>query len=192
MRAKQRCCGGPGNPPETRTLYNPFQPPTSQRIVVELTHFNADGEARMVDVSDKPDTHRIAVAEGRIHMQAETLQQVRDGTSRKGDVLAVARVAGIMAAKRTPDLIPLCHPLPLNHVSIEFLLEETPPAVCAQARCETHANTGVEMEALTAVHIALLTIYDMCKAIDRGMQIDGIALLRKSGGRSGDWSRDDT
>ena len=145
----------------------------------------------MVDVSDKSETHRIAVAEGRIHMQADTLRQIQEGSSRKGDVLAVARVAGIMATKHTPNLIPLCHPLPLSHVSIEFSLEETPPAVCARARCETRAVTGVEMEALTAVHITLLTIYDMCKSVDRGMQIDGIALLQKSGGRSGDWNRDD-
>ncbi len=146
----------------------------------------------MVDVSDKSETHRVAVAEGRIRMQAETLKQIEAGTSRKGDVLGVARIAGIMAAKRTHDLVPLCHPLPLSHVSIEFELELEPPTVRAQARCETQAATGVEMEALTAVHIALLTIYDMCKSMDRGMQMDEIRLLQKSGGRSGDWSRNDS
>lgn len=158
--------------------------------MADLTHFNAKGEAHMVDISEKESTHRIAEAEGRILMQAETLEQIREGTHRKGDVLGIARTAGIMATKRTAELIPLCHPLSLTHASVEFELEDQPPAVHCLARCETRGPTGVEMEALTAVQISLLTIYDMCKAVDRGMRIQGIGLLRKSGGRSGDWARE--
>ena len=158
--------------------------------MADLTHFNAQGEAHMVDISEKESTHRVAEAEGRILMQAETLEQIREGTHRKGDVLGIARTAGIMATKRTAELIPLCHPLSLTHVSVEFELEDQPPAVHCLARCETRGPTGVEMEALTAVQISLLTIYDMCKAIDRGMRIQEIGLLRKSGGRSGDWTRE--
>ena len=144
----------------------------------------------MVDISDKEATHRVAEAEGRILMQAETLEQIREGTHRKGDVLGIARTAGIMATKRTADLIPLCHPLSLTHVAVEFDLEDQPPAVRCFARCETRGPTGVEMEALTAVQVSLLTIYDMCKAVDRGMRIQDIGLLHKSGGRSGDWTRE--
>lgn len=158
--------------------------------MADLTHFNAQGEAHMVDISEKESTHRVAEAEGRILMQAETLEQIREGTHRKGDVLGIARTAGIMATKRTAELIPLCHPLSLTHVSVEFELEDQPPAVHCLARCETKGPTGVEMEALTAVQISLLTIYDMCKAVDRGMRIQEIGLLRKSGGRSGDWARE--
>ena len=158
--------------------------------MADLTHFDTRGEAHMVDISDKEATHRVAEAEGRILMQAETLGQIREGTHRKGDVLGIARTAGIMATKRTADLIPLCHPLSLTHVSVEFELENELPAVRCHARCETRGPTGVEMEALAAVQISLLTIYDMCKAIDRGMRIQDVGLLRKSGGRSGDWTRE--
>lgn len=158
--------------------------------MADLTHFNAQGEAHMVDISEKKSTHRVAEAEGRILMQAGTLEQIREGTHRKGDVLGIARTAGIMATKRTAELIPLCHPLSLTHASVEFELEDQPPAVRCLARCEIRGPTGVEMEALTAVQISLLTIYDMCKAVDRGMRIQEIGLLRKSGGRSGDWTRE--
>ena len=144
----------------------------------------------MVDVSDKPATLRVAEAEGRILMQAETLRRIRDGSSRKGDVLGAARLAGIMASKRTSELVPLCHPLALTHASVAFRLEDDPPAVHCAARCETRGATGVEMEALTAVQVALLTVYDMCKAMDRGMRMGDIGLVRKSGGRSGDWERE--
>ena len=156
--------------------------------MADLTHFNAQGEAHMVDISEKESTHRVAEAEGRILMQAETLEQIREGTHRKGDVLGIARTAGIMATKRTAELIPLCHPLSLTHASVEFELEDQPSAVRCLARCETKGPTGVEMEALTAVQVSLLTIYDMCKAVDRGMRIQEVGLLRKSGGRSGDWA----
>ena len=158
--------------------------------MADLTHFNAQGEAHMVDISEKESTHRVAEAEGRILMQAETLEQIRERTHRKGDVLGIARTAGIMATKRTAELIPLCHPLSLTHASVEFELEDQPPAVHCLARCETRGPTGVEMEALTAVQVSLLTIYDMCKAVDRGMRIQEVGLLRKSGGRSGDWARE--
>jgi cyclic pyranopterin phosphate synthase len=156
----------------------------------ELTHFNAQGEAHMVDVGDKPSTRRRAIAEGRILMDARTLSMIDAGTHRKGDVLGVARLAGIMGAKRTADLIPLCHPLALTAVDISFATVASPPAVHASARVETTGPTGVEMEALCAVQIALLTIYDMCKAVDRGMTISGVRLLEKEGGRSGPWQRE--
>ncbi len=153
----------------------------------ELTHFNARGEAHMVDVGGKEETRRVAVAEGRIAMRPDTLAMIRDGGALKGDVLGVARIAGIMAAKKTADLVPLCHPLPLTRVEITFeLLEETTEIRCT-ATAETRGRTGVEMEALTAVQIALLTIYDMCKAVDRGMRMEGIRLLEKRGGKSGHW-----
>ena len=159
----------------------------------ELTHFNNAGEAHMVDVGDKPITRRVAVAEGSISMQAETLQRIEAGAHAKGDVLGIARTAGIMAAKRTADLIPLCHPLPLTRVAVEFQLipetTEVPGLVHCKATTETVANTGVEMEAMTSVQIALLTIYDMCKAMDRGMCMSNIRLLHKSGGKSGIWDR---
>jgi cyclic pyranopterin phosphate synthase len=153
----------------------------------KLTHFDAAGQAVMVDVGAKNETHRVARATGRIVMLAPTLRQISDGNAKKGDVLGVARIAGIQAAKRTSDLIPLCHPLALSKVAVDFALEPAGPAVTCTATVETVGRTGVEMEALTAVAAALLTIYDMCKAVDRGMRIEGIALLEKRGGRSGHW-----
>ena len=155
----------------------------------DLTHFNAAGESRMVDVGEKPATARHAVAEGRILMQATTLERIRNGDHRKGDVLGVARIAGIMAAKRTSDLVPLCHPLALTRVEIELETVAEPASVYCRASVETRGPTGVEMEALTAVQISLLTVYDMCKAVDRGMTIDGVRLLEKQGGKSGHWRR---
>ncbi|HBE92491.1 MAG TPA: cyclic pyranopterin monophosphate synthase MoaC [Gammaproteobacteria bacterium] len=156
-----------------------------------LTHFNNAGEAHMVDVGDKAVTRRRAVAEGRIHMQPETLSMISQGSHKKGDVLGIARTAGIMAAKRTADLIPLCHPLPLTHVEIDLKIDTNEPHITCTATTETRGQTGVEMEALTAVQITLLTIYDMCKAVDRFMRIDGVMLAQKSGGKSGDWQRPD-
>lgn len=143
----------------------------------------------MVDVGGKSISHRIAVAEGKISMQAETLQMIIKGEHKKGDVLGIARVAGIMASKKTAELIPLCHPISLTHVEISLDTDEKENCVHCKARTETRDQTGVEMEALTAVQITLLTIYDMCKAVDRGMSIDTIRLLEKSGGKSGDWQR---
>ena len=155
----------------------------------ELTHFNSAGEAHMVDVGDKAVSKRIAVAEGRITMQPQTLALILKGEARKGDVLGVARIAGIMAAKKTADLIPLCHPLALSKVSIDLTPLEEEYAVHCRATVQTSGQTGVEMEALTAVQIALLTVYDMCKAVDKGMTMEGIRLLEKSGGKSGHWKR---
>lgn len=157
----------------------------------KLTHFNASGEAHMVDVSEKNITRRQAVAEGEIVMLAETLQLIQQGSHKKGDVLGIARIAGIMAAKKTADLVPLCHPLALTHVDIQLVCDDSLPGVRCEATVECKGNTGVEMEALTAVQISLLTIYDMCKAVDRGMHMEHIGLLKKSGGKSGDWSRRD-
>ena len=153
----------------------------------ELTHFNAAGEAHMVDVGDKDISSRRAVAEGHICMQSATLAHIRAGDNRKGDVLGVARIAGIMAAKRTADLVPLCHPLALTRVEVELETRASPPAVYCRASVATRGQTGVEMEALTAVQIALLTVYDMCKAVDRGMTIEQVRLLEKTGGKSGHW-----
>ncbi|WP_299617118.1 cyclic pyranopterin monophosphate synthase MoaC [Pelagibius sp.] len=150
-----------------------------------FTHFDAEGRAVMVDVSDKEVTERIAMAGGCVIMQPATLALIREGAIEKGDVLSVARLAGIMGAKRTPDLIPLCHPLALTSVSLELTLDDTRSAVDITARCKLKGRTGVEMEALTAVSVAALTIYDMCKAVDRGMRITDIRLLRKEGGQSG-------
>ena len=144
----------------------------------------------MVDVGEKDITHRQAVVEGRINMLPATLDQVLQGGHKKGDVLGIARVAGIMAAKRTADLIPLCHPLPLTYVEIDLKADQENSCVLCRATCETRGQTGVEMEALTAAQVCLLTIYDMCKAIDRGMEITGIRLLEKSGGKSGHWVRE--
>ena len=155
----------------------------------KLNHFNERGEAYMVDVGDKALTRRRAVAGGRISMEAETLQRILDGDNKKGDVLGVARIAGIMASKKTAELIPLCHPLALSHVDIELETDAENNHVLCRAAVETTGNTGVEMEALTAVQITLLTIYDMCKAMDRGMCISDVQLLSKSGGKSGDWQR---
>ncbi|MBO9678836.1 MAG: cyclic pyranopterin monophosphate synthase MoaC [Acidovorax sp.] len=149
-----------------------------------LTHFDAQGQAHMVDVGAKPATHRIAVAAGRIEMQPATLAIIEAGTAKKGDVLGVARIAGIMAAKKTSDLIPLCHPLALTRVSVEFELLLAESAVQCTATVETVGPTGVEMEALMAVQVALLTVYDMCKAVDKGMVIGGVQVMEKRGGRS--------
>ncbi len=152
-----------------------------------LTHFDAQGQAHMVDVGGKPATHRVARAEGRIRMEPATLELVRQGTAKKGDVLGVARIAGIQGAKKTSELIPLCHPLALSRVAVEFALDDVGSAVVCTATAETIGPTGVEMEALTAVQVALLTIYDMCKAVDRGMTIGDVRLLEKAGGKSGAW-----
>lgn len=152
-----------------------------------LTHFDAHGQAHMVDVGAKAQTHRIAVAQGRIHMQPETFALVASGNAKKGDVLGVARLAGIMASKRTADLIPLCHPIALTRVAVEFELLPEQHAVQCRATAETVGQTGVEMEALTALNVALLTIYDMLKAADRGMTITDVRLLEKHGGKSGSW-----
>jgi len=159
--------------------------------MVELTHFNEVGEAHMVDVGAKAVTSRHAIAEGWIRMQPETLTLIRTGGHAKGDVLGIARIAGIMAAKRTSELIPLCHPLALSHIRID--LEPDPPRlrVHCRARVATQGQTGVEMEALCAVQVSLLTIYDMCKAVDRGMCIEAVRLVEKAGGKSGPWSRQD-
>ncbi|MBI4505281.1 MAG: cyclic pyranopterin monophosphate synthase MoaC [Chloroflexi bacterium] len=154
---------------------------------MELTHFDEAGRARMVDVSAKEVTVREATARGTVRMRPETLALIRAGQVAKGDVLAVAQVAGIMAAKRTPDLIPMCHPLPLTGVALELQLDDAASAVHMSATVRCTGQTGVEMEALTAVSVAALTIYDMCKAVDRGMRIDGIRLAAKSGGKSGAW-----
>lgn len=153
----------------------------------ELTHLDADGAAHMVDVGDKAVTRREATATGRIAMSAEAVAAIRAGAVRKGDVIAVARVAGIMAAKRTSDLVPLCHPLPITRVSLDLDVSDDGVAVTATVR--TDGKTGVEMEALTAVSVALLTVYDMAKAIDKAMVLNDIQVIAKSGGRSGDWQR---
>ncbi|MBK1673735.1 cyclic pyranopterin monophosphate synthase MoaC [Ectothiorhodospira shaposhnikovii] len=153
-----------------------------------LTHFNPAGHAHMVDVGGKDSTHRVAVAEGCIVMAPDTLALVRAGGHHKGDVLGIARVAGIMAGKKTAELIPLCHPLALTRLEVELDTRDQPPSVHCRVTAETRGPTGVEMEALTAVQVALLTVYDMCKAVDRGMVMEGIRLLHKSGGRSGGWN----
>jgi cyclic pyranopterin phosphate synthase len=150
-----------------------------------LTHFDAQGNARMVDVSEKAETERIAVAKGSVLMSAETLRLIKSGGVKKGDVLSVAQLAGIMGAKRTPDLIPLCHPLALSSVTVELSLDEAKSAVEIAATCKLKGRTGVEMEALTAVSVAALTVYDMVKAADKGMRITDIRLTHKSGGKSG-------
>lgn len=155
---------------------------------MELTHINEQGRARMVDVTEKAETFRTALAEGRVRMAPETLELIRTGGTPKGDVLAVAQVAGILAAKRTHELIPMCHPLRLTGVDIQFGLEERAVHIQAQVKCK--GETGVEMEALTAVSTAALTIYDMCKAVQKDMEIGDIRLLRKTGGKSGDYIKD--
>lgn len=156
----------------------------------DLTHFNSRGEAHMVDVGEKKQTHRLAVCEGRITMQAETLKKILQGEHKKGDVLGIARIAGIMASKKTSDLIPLCHPLMLTHVELDFTPDTSSNSIYCTCQVETHGQTGVEMEALTAIQIALLTIYDMCKAIDRGMTITNVRLIKKEGGKSGHWLKE--
>jgi cyclic pyranopterin phosphate synthase len=152
-----------------------------------LTHIDADGEARMVDVSEKTATERIAIAEGHVRMAASTLASILAGDAKKGDVIGAARIAGIMAAKRTADLIPLCHPLSLTKVSIDIAPDEALPGLAVRAEARCVGPTGVEMESLTAVSVACLTIYDMAKAIDRGMSIEAVRLMEKRGGKSGEW-----
>jgi cyclic pyranopterin phosphate synthase len=157
--------------------------------MTQLTHFNASGDAHMVDVGAKAHSERLAICEGYIEMLPETLNLIVAGGHKKGDVLAIARIAGIMASKRTADLIPLCHPLPITHVEIDFTIEPEKNRIRCQTLVKTNGQTGVEMEALTATQIALLTIYDMCKAVDRGMIMQSIGLLEKKGGKSGHWQR---
>ena len=152
-----------------------------------LTHFDQSGQAHMVDVAAKADTHRSATARGKISMRPETFEIINKGDAKKGDVIGIARIAAIMAAKRTSDLIPLCHPLPISKVKVDFELIEKDAQIICTAQVETVGKTGVEMEALTAVQIGLLTIYDMCKAIDRGMVMSDIRVMEKHGGKSGDW-----
>ena len=154
-----------------------------------LTHIGEDGAANMVDVGDKPETVRVAAAEGWVYMQAETLRMIQSGDAKKGDVIGTARLAGIMAAKQTSNLIPLCHPLMLTKVSVDIEADEALPGLRVEATAKLTGKTGVEMEALTAVSVACLTIYDMAKAVDKAMEIRDIRLVSKSGGKSGDWSR---
>jgi cyclic pyranopterin phosphate synthase len=155
--------------------------------MTDFTHFDAGGSAHMVDVGEKSETHRVAVATGAICMQEATLQKILAGSAAKGDVIGIARIAAIQGSKRTGDLIPLCHPIGLTRVAVDFAIDQTASSVSCTATAETVGRTGVEMEALTAVSVGLLTIYDMCKAIDRGMRIEGVRLLEKKGGRSGHW-----
>jgi len=157
----------------------------------QLSHVNQAGEAAMVDVSGKTTTTRIAVAEGYVHMRAETLALIQEGGHAKGDVLAVARIAGIQGAKRCPDLIPLCHTLLLSKVQVDFEIQLQDKTIRIEAMCKLDGKTGVEMEALTAVSVAALTLFDMCKAVDPGMTIDGIRVLTKEGGKTGPWQRSD-
>lgn len=159
-------------------------------MVSQFTHFDAQGQAHMVDVGDKTETRRIARAAGEIRMQPATLQLILAGSAKKGDVLGIARIAAIQGSKRTADLIPLCHPLALTRVAAEFHIDQANSAIECVVTAETLGRTGVEMEALTAVSVGLLTIYDMCKAVDRGMQIGAIRLLEKQGGKSGHWLAD--
>lgn len=158
--------------------------------MTKFTHFNSAGEAHMVDVGDKATTQREALAEGFIQMHSETLELINRGTHKKGDVLGIARIAGIMACKKTAELIPLCHPIPITHVDIRFETEDVNRRIRCEVKVRTLASTGVEMEALTATQVALLTIYDMCKAVDRGMTIESVRLLKKTGGKSGTWLRE--
>ncbi len=153
----------------------------------KLTHVDEQGIARMVDVGAKPDSERVAIAGGAVYVSADTLSLIRDGALKKGDVLMVARLAGIMAAKKTADLIPLCHPIPLTHIDVDLRLDEEHSAVQIKATARTTGKTGVEMEALTAVSVAALTVYDMAKAVDRGMRLSDIRLLEKRGGQHGDY-----
>jgi cyclic pyranopterin phosphate synthase len=166
----------------------PKRPENASPAPEGLTHFDSGGQARMVDVGAKADTHRTAIASGTIAMKPATLDIIQSGNAKKGDVLGVARIAAIMATKRTSDLIPLCHPLALTHVAVEFNINAAQSSVTCTVHVETTGKTGVEMEALTAVQIGLLTIYDMCKAVDRGMVITDVRVLEKHGGKSGDWS----
>lgn len=153
----------------------------------KLTHFDNNGQAHMVDVGDKASTRRIAIARGNISMLPSTLALIQAGNAKKGDVLGIARIAAIQASKKTADLIPLCHPISLSKVSVSFAINETNNSISCDVTAETTGQTGVEMEALTAVSVGLLTIYDMCKAVDRGMTVSGVKLQEKHGGKSGDW-----
>ena len=155
--------------------------------MTQFTHFNASGQAHMVDVGAKAETHRVAIASGKIHMKADTLALILQGNAKKGDVLGIARIAAIQASKRTSDLIPLCHPISLTKVNVDFEIDEMNLTITCQVTAESFGKTGVEMEALTATSVGLLTIYDMCKAVDRGMVMGSIQLLEKHGGKSGDW-----
>ena len=168
-------------------MTRPPTPPAPPPPASALTHFDAQGQAHMVDVAAKPATHRVAVAGGSIRMQRATFDLIAGGTAKKGDVIGVARIAAIQAAKRTAELIPLCHPLALTRVSAEFALDAGLPGVHCTVTAETLGATGVEMEALTAVQVGLVTVYDMCKAVDRGMVIEQVRLLEKRGGKSGPW-----
>ncbi len=168
-------------------MSDPSDPPNAPHAPDTLSHFDAQGQAHMVDVSMKDETHRIARATGAISMQATTLSLIAKGRAAKGDVIAVARIAAIQAAKRTAELIPLCHPLPITRVAVEFEIDAVANEVRCTVQVETRGRTGVEMEALTAVQIGLLTVYDMCKAVDRGMVMGGVRVLEKRGGKSGDW-----
>jgi cyclic pyranopterin phosphate synthase len=170
----------------TATLPASSSSPASDKF----THFDATGQAHIVDVGSKEETHRIAVASGVIRMRPETLALIDSGSAKKGDVLGIARVAAIMGAKRTSDLIPLCHPLTLTHIAVDFNVDAAASSVTCTVQAETYGKTGVEMEALTAVQVGLLTIYDMCKAVDRGMVITDVRLLEKQGGKSGAWAAD--
>ena len=163
----------------------PESPPVVEPVI-KLTHVDESGKAQMVDVGGKPDTDREAIARGRVLMRPETLALIESNGFEKGDVLGVARIAGIMGAKNTSQLIPLCHPLPLNKIGVDFEFDKEASAVNIMATVRTNGKTGVEMEALTAVTVSALTIYDMCKAVDRAMQIDSVRLARKTGGKSGD------
>ena len=157
--------------------------------MTKLNHLDNSGNAIMIDIRNKETSHRVAIATGRILMKSETCQLIKDSAIKKGDVIASARIAGIMASKKTPELIPLCHPLNITKIEIDFELEEAKGALTAIARVETEGKTGVEIEALNAVQVSLLTVYDMCKAVDRGMTIENVGLFKKSGGNSGDWQR---
>ena len=168
----------------------PTDLPSAPSNTAPLTHFDSQGQAHMVDVAAKAETHRVARAAGTIHMLPATLALVAGGTAKKGDVIGIARIAASQAAKRTAELIPLCHPLPLTHVAVDFQIDAAASAVHIQVQAETVGKTGVEMEALTAVQVGLLTIYDMCKAVDRGMTMTDIRLLEKQGGKSGHWVAD--
>lgn len=179
----------PTSPPEPSPSASPrgSTAAAAPTTTAQLTHFDAEGQAHMVDVSAKAETHRVARASGVIRMQPATLELIRTDSAKKGDVLGVARIAAIQGSKRTADLIPLCHPLPITRVSVTFELDEAIVGVRCTAQVETLGRTGVEMEALTAVQVGLLTIYDMCKAADRGMVMGEVQVLEKRGGKSGDW-----
>jgi len=168
-------------------MTHPEPPPSASSAPSPLTHFDAQGQAHMVDVAAKDVTHRVARASGTIRMKPETFALVAEGRAKKGDVIGIARIAAIQGAKRTADLVPLCHPLPITRVAVDFELDPAQSLLRCSAQVETLGRTGVEMEALTAVQVGLLTVYDMCKAVDRGMVMGDIRLLEKRGGKSGDW-----